>query len=184
MSVAVEAGVDAGFQQGLPFPAQRAGKQQPLIDEKGFCEPIQSDPLRQMAVQPKQDIPDPRVFYGRLGRRLLCLIQQIQKFQKHALGDPIRALLQIAADFQKERSELRFRRGGRDLAACAEGPVQEKTFQLRALIFPEEAGGNKDHDPPVTAGGQKMVVMHFKGAGDENIIGMGAVNISFYMKLY
>ena len=29
-----------------------------------------------------------------------------------------------------------------------------------------------------------MVVMHFKGAGDENIIGMGAVNISFYMKFH
>ena len=33
MGVAVEAGVDAGLQQGLPFPAQRAGKQQPLVIE-------------------------------------------------------------------------------------------------------------------------------------------------------
>ena len=130
MGIAVEARVDAGLQQGLAVLVQGTGQEKPFIiqilidghsgdgaedpaqmifiEKKGIREPVQSDPLRQVLVQPQQNILDPLILHDGLGQRHADLIELVKKFQEHAFGDQQGALLQIAVDLEKECNQLPF----------------------------------------------------------------------------
>ncbi len=174
MGIAVEARIDTGFQQGLTVLMQGAGEEEPfiievlidghagdgtenptqmvLVEKESVCKSVQCDPLRQMIVQPQQDIPDPLILHYRFGQRLFDLVQLVEKFKEHAFGDPQSALLQIAVDFQKQRDKLPFRNGRRNLTVRAEGTAKQETFQLFAAVLPEKFHRDEYHDPSVARG--------------------------------